>query len=653
MKQRRGRGPVLLAAGLVLLVALGVGGAWLARRLTPPGPDRPPAAPAEPPDPRRTYAGPYRNIDPDVRYVGDAACAGCHEDIARSYARHPMGRSLVPAAELLDRQRYGPDTNNPFTALGRHFQVDRRGGHLLHRQAVLEAGQPVVELTQEIRWVIGSGAKGYSYLTERDGYLLQTPISWYTQKQRWDLSPAFVPSALPGRVVSAACLFCHANRLRQDPEHPDHFAPPVFEGHAIGCERCHGPGELHVRGDPDHTIVNPGRLDPPLRDAVCEQCHLEGEARVLRAGRDLFDYRPGLPLADFWAVLVDAGQTGEDARAVNHVEQMYQSRCFRRPVGKLKLGCVICHDPHVAVGPGEREVHYRAACLKCHDETTPAGSAGEGKSSPSSSHRLACSVPGVRRRQTSPRDSCIDCHMPRYATAEVAHTAATDHRILRRPLDDRPLPRTDPDRARFVDFYRDRHPRGDPQAERTLGLGLVKLMSAGMLRPERDGERALLVLESALAGRPQDAELRASKAQLLVLLDRPSEALTEARSALETRPGDWRLLAWAAGAAQAEGQTELALGYWRRAVEINPLVPDSQVNLVALLIRTGQLDEARQRCRKLLQLDPFNVSGRQAWVGFLLSQGRKDEARREFEVIRRLRPPDLAGREEWFRQQMR
>ena len=31
----------------------------------------------------------------------DAVCAGCHEDIAKSYARHPMGRSLVPAADLL------------------------------------------------------------------------------------------------------------------------------------------------------------------------------------------------------------------------------------------------------------------------------------------------------------------------------------------------------------------------------------------------------------------------------------------------------------------------------------------------------------------------------------------------------------------------
>ena len=107
--------------------------------------------------------------------------------------------------------------------------MDRRGGRLWHRQAVLdETGKPVVELAHEVRWVIGSGAKGYSYLAEEDGYLLQTPISWYSQKQRWDLSPAFAPSALAGRVVTAACLFCRRGRrggLPRPPPGPAGAAP--------------------------------------------------------------------------------------------------------------------------------------------------------------------------------------------------------------------------------------------------------------------------------------------------------------------------------------------------------------------------------------------------------------------------------------------
>src|SRR4051812_45527177 len=36
---------------------------------------------------------PYANVRPGVRYVGDAACARCHEEIAETYRTHPMGRS--------------------------------------------------------------------------------------------------------------------------------------------------------------------------------------------------------------------------------------------------------------------------------------------------------------------------------------------------------------------------------------------------------------------------------------------------------------------------------------------------------------------------------------------------------------------------------
>ena len=144
---------------------------------------RPPAASPGPIDPRQTYAGPYQNIHPDVRYVGDAQC-GVARRFAKSFAKHPMARSLASVADLLDRQRDSPDVNNPFTALGRLFQVERQGQKMRHRQTAIDAsGKPIVELTQDVRWAIGSGAKGYSFLSEQDGYLLETPISWYREKR--------------------------------------------------------------------------------------------------------------------------------------------------------------------------------------------------------------------------------------------------------------------------------------------------------------------------------------------------------------------------------------------------------------------------------------------------------------------------------------
>src|SRR5260370_15391299 len=42
--------------------------------------ERPPAPPGAKPnsDPRLAYAGPYKNVHPDVKAVGDAVCNSCH-----------------------------------------------------------------------------------------------------------------------------------------------------------------------------------------------------------------------------------------------------------------------------------------------------------------------------------------------------------------------------------------------------------------------------------------------------------------------------------------------------------------------------------------------------------------------------------------------
>jgi predicted CXXCH cytochrome family protein len=623
----------VLAAGVVLLL---LGGFVLWKKgLGPTAPS--PTAPSR--DPRLDYAGPFQNVHPGVGYVGDARCAECHEDKAQTYHEHPMARSLLPIAAVAPRQPYDASHRNPFEALGRRFWVERCGERVWHGQEPAGgAGDPAVQLRSEVHYAIGSGTRGYSYLTSRDGFLFLTPVSWFSSKQIWDVTPGSrIP---PEQPVAGECLFCHANRAPVDEGPQNYFEGPIYDGQGIGCERCHGPGERHVqdpgRRDPatgaDPTIVNPRHLDPHLREAVCEQCHLQGESRLLRRGRGLYDFRPGLPLEQFWSVFVRGRGPGEQDRAVNHVEQMYSSRCFQGSAGRM--GCISCHDPHVAVGPQQRVSHYRDRCLACHQEQ-------------------GCGLLPAQRRQTRADDSCIDCHMPRYPAADIAHAAATDHRILRRaggkassPEPAGRVPSGPP--PAVVSFYRNRLDPHDPEAARDLAVALVRMTFNGKIKEFAYPEPPLPLLEQAVQRDPDDVDAGEARAGLLMLQWRFPEALAAFESVLARRPRRERSLAEAAYVAQKLRRREEARRYWERAATVNPWIPYYRQSLALLLAEDRAWEDCRRQCEAWLRLDPANTEARALWAKCLASTGRLEEARGELARLERLHAPSLAELRLWF-----
>jgi hypothetical protein len=597
-------------------------------------------------DPRRSYSGPFLNVDPAVRYVSDERCGDCHRDKAVSYAEHPMGRALLPVAQTTppagDKR-----SNNPFQAFSSRFSVEQEDGRIWHRRTWLAPkGRPAPEMKWAVQYALGSGTHGFGYLTDRDGYLFETPISWYSEKQIYDVSPGFGQAfSLTGRAILSECLFCHANRANHIEGSVNRYREPVFDGYAIGCQRCHGPGELHVaRRDKneelpgeDYTIVNPGRLEPALREAVCEQCHLQGKERVLPRGRELYDFRPGLPLGLFWSVFVPSADSKEEQKAVGHVEQMYESRCFQGSAGPEQLGCISCHDPHQHVRPAERIAHYRDRCLQCHG-------------------KRGCSVPLAERLARPTGDSCIDCHMSRYGSSDIPHAASTNHRILRtRPPGPAAMNKEHAPASRgglpVVSFYPNRTETGANERDRALAL--VKLARSGDSAALRVLDRVLTLLEPALKDDPTDLPVIEGRGYALALQGRWPEALAAFEAVVARAPDHELGLRGAATAAEALHQTEAADGYWQRAIAVDPWEPRYRRQLALLRVKRQAWTEAAPECEAWARLDPFSAEAHTARVQCLLAAGNKAGARTAFELVEMLAPPNLRELQLRFEKKLR
>jgi len=591
-------------------------------------------------------SSPFKNTASNVAFVGDAACAKCHESMSRSYQHHAMGRSADLAGAANTPGLSDGDGRAAFEARGFEYAVELRDGKVVHSETRKGAeGAVVARIEAEVAYVIGSGRRGRSYLVERDGFLFQSPISWYSQEERWDLSPdSRARSNHFQRAVGPSCLFCHTNRYEPVAGATGRYTPPTFRGLSIGCERCHGPGELHARSPGiftagvDPTIVNPAHLEPPLREAVCQQCHLGGDKRVEPVGREALDYRPGLPLEEFLTILVDRRKPEGRPESLGHTEQMLASRCYQQSRGDL--GCTSCHDPHSLPSDGERASYYRGRCLECHGESSP------------------CSLPEPDRRKQSAQDSCIDCHMPRSRLADVAHTAETDHTVPRRPTPpgDRPSIAGEGmslDQPPLVAF---RTPADTSLAGllegRDLGVALMSSTGDDSQSRAKAAGTALPLLDSALKAFPDDVPTLHARAIALSRRSRPREAIEDLDRALRLSPNHELSLALAVNLLGSTDRRDRAAELADRLVALNPWVAEYHVMRARLHAMKREWPEVTQACRAALRLDPTNLPARLALLLAARQLGDRALLRSEASAYLQLDPSDAERRivETWLRE---
>jgi hypothetical protein len=496
-------------------------------------------------------------------YVGNEACAKCHAKIYETYMQTAMAHSSGPADE---NPLLGQFTHKPS---GVHFAIYRDAGKIW--LSFDRPGDPLVQDRREFLYFIGEGRRGRTYLFSVDGFVFESPVNWYADRHMWDMAPAYsdakeIPLNLP---ATTSCLHCHVSGVRAPLDGSEnHYPSPVFFYSGITCERCHGPGAAHVTGGP---IVNPAKLPAKLRDQVCMQCHLEGNAAIERAGKHIYDYKPGDDLSGYVRYFVLTGNVPPGLRATSQFEALAQSVCKQKSGDAMT--CTSCHDPHRAVAPENRVAFYRAKCLACHGAAFGA-------------------------KHHAKQEDCASCHMPASLSSDVAHTEVTDHRIPRRPLAQAVASGNSDNFPALALFP----PSADAEQDlRDLALAWQSIVNSGMTMAQPKAEQ---LLRAALQQSPNDPALLSGLAYADQLRGDDIQARSLYKKALDHDPSSVDAATNLGVLEAQQGRMIEAIRLWQFAFERAPGRSAIGMNLARVSCESANYEAARTYVRRVLRFNP-------------------------------------------------
>jgi hypothetical protein len=367
--------------------------------------------------PLDAYAQVNTSIASDVgvkraQYVGDAACLPCHKEQSLSYRHTSHHLTSQPADKDSILGTFAEGSNilmisNPENASldpRLYFQMEAKGGGF-YQTAVAERGSQRLVRSEQIDIVIGSGARGQTYLYWFGGQLYELPVSYWRDGSQWINSPGYRDgTANFARRVDPRCLECHATYIRAlslDPQTNSYDRGSLVTG--ISCESCHGAGVDHIENEKSsspkpnestaHPILNPAKFESDRQIDQCALCHNGTQREELVSA---FSYLPGERL-DKYLKPNPLDTTEHPDVHGNQVGLLKRSRCF---LSSSAMTCSTCHNVHA---PERSAADYSDRCLRCHQWQS-------------------CGVSKTLGNKIT--HDCIDCHMPMEQTnAIVSETA--------------------------------------------------------------------------------------------------------------------------------------------------------------------------------------------------------------------------------------
>ena len=314
-----------------------------------------------------------------AHYVGSQACEKCHEAIYRRWKKTPMANVLRDPSS--DPHAFLADITTNKVA---PFQAD------------------------QVAFVYGSLWK-QRYFTRVGDNLYPLPVQWDIGNRKWlpyhvpskggDWWAQFYPDDNMHRPTGPTCDGCHSVGYDIHAHKPAEWN--------VGCERCHGPGSLHLAHPTRGNIVNPAHLDPMAENDVCIQCHSQGRPTSGALDGQYYDwpvgYQVGLRLQDSWK-LEDCtlGQTSfyyfPDCTA--HKNRMQGNDFAQSVMYRHQITCSTCHDVHGTENYAQLIKPANEICLDCHGPMSLYG-----PHTPTLEEH-------THHKGGSAGSQCVECHMP-------------------------------------------------------------------------------------------------------------------------------------------------------------------------------------------------------------------------------------------------
>ena len=283
-----------------------------------PGPTGPPGPQGEPgpAGPQGETASAPQAVSIFREYVGDQACAECHQEIYDRYmmSGHPWKLNLV---------KDGTPPNYPFTQINE---------------------LPQGYTWDDILYVIGGYAWKARFVNQQ-GYIItdEPGKSGNTDYlNQWNFAnPIVGKDASWVKYSSGAankpynCGSCHTTGYSPQ---GNMFDLPGFVGtwaqEGIRCEECHGPGSLHIQSPQGAS------MDVVRDSELCGKCHRRDNVEDVNAKGGFIEHH-------------------------EQYEELYQSK-------HITINCVVCHDPHTGVNQLRQasEQTTRTTCENCHYDRT-------------------------------------------------------------------------------------------------------------------------------------------------------------------------------------------------------------------------------------------------------------------------------------------